>query len=141
MRSPIGSGAELGGGGSAAAARARSRAKEARCGTGRRSSKKIRMGREWMTGGPFITVADGGKKTVVVCRGKYGSPAAPRRLWVRSLVGMNFRLRVKKLSHLPHVQNTVEPGLTHKATGPVYGWGRGSGVFLACCEKVILPLK
>ena len=24
---------------------------------------------------------------------------------------------------------------------PVYGWGRGSGVFLACCEKVILPLK
>jgi len=23
----------------------------------------------------------------------------------------------------------------------VYGWGRGSGVFLACCEKVILPLK
>ena len=54
-------------------ARARSRAKEARCGTGRRcrSSKKIRMGREWMTGGPFITVADGGKKTVLlVCRGK-----------------------------------------------------------------------
>ena len=23
----------------------------------------------------------------------------------------------------------------------MYGWGRGSGVFLACCEKVILPLK
>ena len=30
-----------------------------------------KMGREWMTGGPFITVADGGKKTVLlVCRGK-----------------------------------------------------------------------
>ena len=23
----------------------------------------------------------------------------------------------------------------------MYEWGRGSGVFLACCEKVILPLK
>ena len=44
-------------------------------------------------------------------------------------------------ARLPHVQSTVEPGLTHKATGPVYGWGRGSGVFLACCDKVILPLK
>ena len=71
----------------------------------------------------------------------HGSPAAPRRLWVRSLVGTNFRLRVKKPPRLPHVQSTVKPGLTHKATGPVYGWGRGSGVFLACCEKVILPLK
>ena len=74
VRSSVGSGAELGGGGPAAAARrarARSRAKEARCGTGRRSSKKIRMGREWMTDESFIIVADGGKKTVLlVCRGK-----------------------------------------------------------------------
>ena len=50
-------------------------------------------------------------------------------------------LGLKKLPRLSHVQNTVEPGLTHKATPPVYGWGRGSGVFLGCCEKVILPLK
>ena len=35
----------------------------------------------------------------------------------------------------------MEPVLTHKATAPVHGWGRGSGVFLACCEKFILPLK
>ena len=71
----------------------------------------------------------------------HGSPAAPRRLWVRFLVGTNFCLRVKKPHRLPHVQSTVEPGLTQKATAPVYGWGRGSGVFLVCCEKVILPLK
>ena len=30
----------------------------------------------------------------------------------------NFRLRLKKPPRLPHVQSTVEPGLTHKATGP-----------------------
>jgi len=44
--------------------------------------------------------------------------------------------RFKKPSRLLHVQSTVEPSLTHKATGLVYGWGRGSGVFLALCEKV-----
>ena len=66
----------------------------------------------------------------------------PQRFWVRSPSGANFSSGVKKkLSRLSHVQNTVEPGLTHKATPPVYGWGRGSGVFLGCCEKVILPLK
>ena len=32
-------------------------------------------------------------------------------------------------ARLPHVQSTVEPGLTHKATAPMYGWGRGSGFF------------
>ena len=71
----------------------------------------------------------------------HGSPAAPRRLWVRSLVGTNFRLRVIKSPRLSHVQSTLEPGLTHKATGPRVRVGQGSGVFLACCEKVILPLK
>ena len=50
-------------------------------------------------------------------------------------------LGLKKLPRLSHVQSTVEPGLTHKATAPVYGWGRSSGVLLACCENVILPLK
>ena len=44
--------------------------------------------------------------------------------------------RLKKNPRLLHVQSTVESGLTHKATGLVYGWGRGSGGFLACCEKV-----
>ena len=50
-------------------------------------------------------------------------------------------LGLKKLPRLSHVQSTVEPGLTHKATGPRVRVGRGSGVFLACCEKIILPLK
>ena len=60
----------------------------------------------------------------------HGSPAAPRRLWVRSLVGTNFRLQVKKPPRLPHVQSTVEPGLTHKATGPCVRVGQGFGGFL-----------
>ena len=60
----------------------------------------------------------------------HGSPAAPRRLWVRSLVGTNFRLRVKKTPRLPHVQSAVEPGLTHKATGPRVRVGQGFGGFL-----------
>jgi len=70
-----------------------------------------------------------------------GSPAALRRSWVRSLEGANFCLWLKKNHRLPHVQSTVESSLTHKATGLVYGWGRGSGFFLTYCEKVILPLK
>ena len=65
-----------------------------------------------------------------------GSPAALRRLWVRSPEEANFRLPVKKNPRLLHVQSTVESGLTHKATGLVYGWGRGSGVFLVCYEKI-----
>jgi len=35
----------------------------------------------------------------------------------------------------------VEPGLTHKATGPRVRVRQGFGVFLAYCEKIILPLK
>ena len=59
-----------------------------------------------------------------------------------SAVRRSFYLSNKKKSpRLPHVQSTVEPGLTHKATGPRVRVGMGSGVFLACCEKVILPLK
>ena len=60
----------------------------------------------------------------------HGSPAAPRRLWVRSLVGTNFRPRVKKPARLSHVQSTVEPGLTHKATGLRVRVGQGFGDFL-----------
>ena len=43
-------------------------------------------------------------------------------------------LGLKKLPRLSHVQSTVEPGLTHKATGPRVRVRQG-------CEKVILPLK
>ena len=58
--------------------------------------------------------------------------------------GCGFDLRKGRISadwlknppRLLHIQSTVEPGLTHKATGLVHGWGRGLGVFLACCEKV-----
>ena len=59
-----------------------------------------------------------------------GSPAALRRSWVRSPEGANFRLRLKKPPRLPHVQSTVEPGLTHKATGPRVRVGQGFGGFL-----------
>ena len=37
---------------------------------------------------------------------------------------------VKKTSRLPHVQSTVEPGLTHKATGPRVRVGQGFRGFL-----------
>ena len=36
----------------------------------------------------------------------------------------------KKLSRLSHVQSTVEPGLTHKATAPRVRVGQGFGGFL-----------
>jgi len=36
----------------------------------------------------------------------------------------------KKLPRLSHVQSTVEPGLTHKATGPRVRVGQGFGGFL-----------
>ena len=39
-------------------------------------------------------------------------------------------LGLKKLSRLSHVQSTVEPGLTHKATGPRVRVGQGFGGFL-----------
>ena len=58
-----------------------------------------------------------------------GSPAALRRSWVRSPEGANFRLRLKKPPRMPHVQSTVEPGLTHKATGPHVRVGQGFGGF------------
>ena len=45
-------------------------------------------------------------------------------------MGANFRLRLKKSPRLPHVQSTVEPGLTHKATGPRVRVGQGFGDFL-----------
>ena len=59
-----------------------------------------------------------------------GSLAALRRSWVRSPKGANFHLRLKNPSRLPHVQSTVEPGLTHKATGPRVRMGQGFGGFL-----------
>ena len=36
----------------------------------------------------------------------------------------------KKTPCLPHVQSTMEPGLTHKATGPRVRVGQGFGGFL-----------
>ena len=39
-------------------------------------------------------------------------------------------LGLKKLPRLSHVQSTVEPGLTHKATGPRVRVGQGFGGFL-----------
>ena len=59
-----------------------------------------------------------------------GSPAALRRSWVRSPEGANFHLRLKKLPRLSHVQSTVEPGLTHKTTGPRVRVGQEFGDFL-----------
>ena len=59
-----------------------------------------------------------------------GSPAVLRRSWVRSLEGANFRPRLKKPPRLPHVQSTVEPGLTHKATGSRVRVGQGFEGFL-----------
>ena len=37
---------------------------------------------------------------------------------------------IKKTPRLPHVQSTVEPGLTHKATGPRVRVGQGFRGFL-----------
>jgi len=39
-------------------------------------------------------------------------------------------LELKTLPRLSHVQSTVEPGLTHKATGPRVRMGQGFGGFL-----------
>ena len=36
----------------------------------------------------------------------------------------------KKTPRLPHIQSTVEPGLTHKATGPRVRVEQGFGGFL-----------
>ena len=54
----------------------------------------------------------------------------PQRSWIRSPSGANFSSGLKKLPRLSHVQSTVEPGLTHKATGPRVRVGQGFGGFL-----------
>ena len=59
-----------------------------------------------------------------------GCALEPYRLGFEPLGGEFSALGLKKLSRLSHVQSTVEPGLTHKATGPRVRVGQGFGDFL-----------
>ena len=74
----------------------------------------------------FILVACQRPATVVVAP----LEALPRGPGFDPPRGRISALGLKKLPRLSHIQSTVEPGLTHKATGPRVRVGQGFGGFL-----------